>query len=145
MPDTRHAEAKSYLGGLNTAVGKIATRCHEVFVELGCMSYVKTIYIGYDIGGVMVAALYGHAEYVEIALALPEQTDSRILVDASHLTWRTLPVAAVLARQEEVTELKRLAATACKGIVSGSHTVNRDNEFFVAAKKNRLNNRKDSK
>jgi hypothetical protein len=145
MADVRHAEAESYLADLNKAVKKIATRCHEVFVALGCTSYVKTIYIGYDIGGVMVAALYGHTEYVEIALALPEQTDSQILVDASHLTWRTLPVAAVLTEEGEVAEFKRLAAIACRGIVSGTHTVNRDNEFFVAAKKNRLSNRKDSK
>ena len=49
-----------------------------------------------EVGGEMVAALYSHADHVELALALPESEEHRLLVDATHLTWRTMPVAAIV-------------------------------------------------
>ena len=52
-----HAEANTYLNDLNLTVKPLAVAAHEAFVAEGCSSYVKTIYIGYDIGGEMVAAL----------------------------------------------------------------------------------------
>ena len=58
----------------------LATSAHDIFVEYGCTSYVKTIYVGYDHDGEMVAALYGHSDHVEIALALPEDAEGDILV-----------------------------------------------------------------
>jgi hypothetical protein len=54
---TTDVEARSYLDDLNKRVRPIATSLHEALLGLGCVSYVKTIYIGYDIDGEMVAAL----------------------------------------------------------------------------------------
>lgn len=137
MSKHEHFEADAYIAGLNNKIGMIASDAHQILIDLGCSSYVKTIYIGYDFNGEMVAALYGHSDYVEVAIALSESYESRVLIDASHLTWRTLPVAAVLKSKADLKLFAPLAADACKGVLSGDHTVLRDNEFFVAAKKER--------
>ena len=130
-----HEEADEYLRNVNKKLMRVAREAHDALVEFGCDSYVKTIYIGYDIQGEMVAALYGHADYLEVALAVPQETSSDILVDASHLTWRTLPLAAVVRTSTDVKEFKNLVRIACNGVRTGKHTVNRDNAFFVEAKK----------
>jgi hypothetical protein len=132
-----HYEAEAYMETLGQKVSKIALEAHNNLIAQGCSSYVKTIYIGYDLDGVMVAALYGHTEYVEIALALEESHKSSILIDATHLTWRTLPVAAVVRTKSDLREFSQLAKAACGNIKTGGHTVNRDNEFFAAAKRER--------
>jgi hypothetical protein len=132
-----HYEADAYIATLGKQVAKLASEAHSALVGQGCSSYVKTIYIGYDLDGVMVAALYGHTEYVEIAIALDESYESGILIDATHLTWRTLPVAAVLKTLKDTSEFNKLAKVACGNIKSGGHIVNRDNEFFAAAKRER--------
>lgn len=72
------------------------------YASLGCDSCVKTIDIGYDISGEMADELYAHAEYLEVALALQEYAEMSILVDASQLTWRTLPVAAIARSPDEL-------------------------------------------
>ncbi len=135
--NTNHSEAEAYLAGLNKKVGDLAIHAHRQLVDQGCTSYVKTIYIGYDFNGEMVAALYAHVDYVEVAIALPENYDSLILIDASHLTWRTLPVAAVLKSKADLNMFSQLVKEACKGVLSGGHTVLRDNEFFAAVKRER--------
>ena len=132
---TNHSYAEAYLASLNKRIGGIATQAHQRLIDQGCTSYVKTIYIGYDFNGEMVAALYGHVDYVEVAMALPENFDSPILIDASHLTWRTLPVAAVLKGSGDLKNFATLVLAACRGVLSGSHTVLRDNEFFVKTKR----------
>jgi len=132
-----HSEAEKYLASLGRKIGGLASEAHRHLVDQGCTSYVKTIYIGYDFKGVMVAALYGHFDYVEVAIALPENFDSLILIDATHLTWRTLPVAAVLKSKSDMKSFATLVKAACKGVLSGSHTVMRDNDFFVKAKRER--------
>jgi len=134
---TNHSEAATYLAGLNKKTQPIAQLAHDSLVGLGCSSYVKTIYVGYDLDGVMVAALYGHVDYVEVALALEESYESNILVDATHLTWRTLPVCAVLRTKTDVKEFVKLASVACSRVGTGSHYVDRDNEFFIKAKRER--------
>ncbi len=58
-----HYEADAYIATLGKKVAKIASEAHSALVGQGCSSYVKTIYIGYDLDGVMVAALYAHTEY----------------------------------------------------------------------------------
>jgi hypothetical protein len=103
----------------------------------GCTSYVKTIYIGYDVEGEMVGALYGHGDHIEVALALPEDAEGSILIDASHLTWRTLPVAAVARSTEDVGQLNKLIAQACQRVRTQQHDVLRDPEFFMKAKRDR--------
>ena len=132
-----HSEAEEYLSGLNKKVAKIAGELHKILIDEGCSSYVKTIYVGYDFNGAMIAALYGHAEYVEVALALPESFESPILIDASHLTWRTLPVAAVVKTKADVSSFKVLAESACGGVKTGEHTVNRDAEYFRRSRRER--------
>ncbi len=132
-----HSEAATYLAGLNKKTQPIAQLAHDLLVGLGCSSYVKTIYVGYDLDGVMVAALYGHVDYVEVALALEELYKSNILIDATHLTWRTLPVCAVLRTRTDVKEFIKLASVACGRVGTGVHHVDRDSEFFAKAKKER--------
>ncbi|HCB33694.1 MAG TPA: hypothetical protein DEP69_00485 [Acidimicrobiaceae bacterium] len=85
----------------------------------------------------MVAALYGHSDHLEIALALEEHRVHPLLVDASHLTWRTLPVAAIVRRKADVDALRELVAEAVKRIRAGTHDVHRDNDFFVKSRKAR--------
>lgn len=105
--------------------------------QLGCTSYVKTIYVGYDIDGEMVAALYGHSEQVEIALALPEDALGEILIDASHLTWRTLPVAAILRSSSDLEAFHPLAAEAADRVRRREHDVLRDNAHFIRSRRER--------
>lgn len=125
-----HAEADAFIGELNPRVARLAQAAHQTLVRLGCNSYVKTIYIGYDLDGEMVAALYPHADRVEIALALDEHRQDSLLVDASHLTWRTLPLAAVIISAEQVISFAELGAEAVDRVRSAQHTVMRDNDFF---------------
>lgn len=137
MSKHKHSDADIYVASMNNKIRKIASEAHQILIDSGCSSYVKTIYIGYDFNGEMVAALYGHSEYVEVAIALSESYESPVLIDASHLTWRTLPVAAVLKSKADIKMFGPLVKEACKGVLSGGHTVLRDNEFFAAAKRER--------
>lgn len=130
-------DAQGYLAEMGSRIRPLATDLHDVLLGLGCVSYVKTIYIGYDIDGEMVAALYGHSDHVEIALALPEDAEGELLIDASHLTWRTLPVAAIVRTKDELSQFSVLAGAAVERIRTSSHTVHRDNEFFVKSRRER--------
>ena len=85
----------------------------------------------------MVAALYGHVDHVEVALALAEDHPSSQLIDASHLTWKTLPVAAIGYDAAEVEKMTVLVVAACDRVRAGLPTVNRDNDFFMKAKRER--------
>ena len=134
---TSHAEAESYIAGSNPNVRRLASRVHETLVALGCSSYVKTIYVGYDLAGEMVAALYVHSDHAEVALALPEDTISQCLIDASHLTWRTLPVAAVVRSLDDLHDFGLLAAEACSRVRTGTHDVMRDNDHFQRISRSR--------
>ena len=130
-------EAQKYIAELNKTSAALCTQVHEMFLAAGCNSYVKTIYIGSDLDGEMVAALYGHTDHVEVALALAEDHPSSQLIDASHLTWKTLPVAAIGQDAAEVEKMAVLVVEACDRVRAGLHTVNRDNDFFVKAKRER--------
>ena len=130
-------DVTSYLDALNGKVQKLAFALHDVFVGRGCSAYVKTIYVGYDFEGEMVAALYGHADHVEVAIALDERHQATILVDASHLTWRTLPVAAIIRNDTDLAEAKILISEACERVLAGKHSVYRDNEFFAKSRRER--------
>ena len=137
---TENSEAQAYLNELNKKVRPLASGLHDVLIKLGCVSYVKTIYIGYDIAGEMVAALYGRSDHVEIALALPEDALDDLLIDASHLTWRTLPVAAVVRNTTDVQPFTELASAAVERVRTATHTVNRDNDFFAKSRRERRGN-----
>lgn len=131
------SESEEYLKGLGKRVQAVARQVDALLMEEGCNSYVKTIYIGYDIAGEMVAALYGHADHVELALALSESEEHHLLVDATHLTWRTMPVAAIVRTSADAKEVGPLIRVACERLRAGAHDVHRDNEFFVQAKRGR--------
>lgn len=85
----------------------------------------------------MVAAIYGHADHLEIALALDETRVHPLLVDASHLTWRTLPVAAIVRQKTDLDGLRELVVEGVSRIQAGTHDVHRDNEFFIKSRKAR--------
>ena len=129
------SEAQDYLKASNKKVQKLATELHRVFLKQGCVSYVKTIYIGYDIDGQMVSALYCHEDRVEVALALDENHESQILIDATHLTWRTMPVAAVVRNERDLVVAVKLVIEASKRVKAGENTLNRSSEFFAEIKK----------
>ena len=133
-------EARQYIAELNKKSAALCTQVHEMFLAAGCSSYVKTIYIGYDIDGEMVAALYSHSDHIEVALALAEDHPSGQLIDASHLTWKTLPVAAIGHNAAEVKKMQPLIEEACVRVRGGKHDVNRDNEFFMKFKGERRGN-----
>ena len=131
------SEVDDYIRPLNDKARKLAGAAHEVLDNEGCASYVKTIYIGYEIDGQMVAALYAHTDHLEVALALPEDAEGASLIDATHLTWKTLPVAAVIRALDDLDEFKVLASTAVARVRSQTHDVERDNDYFVKARRDR--------
>lgn len=77
----------------------VAEVIDDRFVALGCISYVKTIYVGYDLNGEMVAALYPHSDHIQIALAVEEDFEHPLLIDATHLRWRTVPRPLIIRRR----------------------------------------------
>lgn len=123
------------LGTLNPVLQPLGIELHLRLLEASCTSYVKTIYIGYDLDGVMVAAVYPHPDRVEIALALPDDYASNLLIDATHLTWKTLPVAAVVRSADDMKEVLGLVSEACHRIATGSHDVERPNDYFVKSRR----------
>ena len=134
MPRSEALDYLARLGKQATALGEMLDRR---LVDEGCASYVKTIYIGYEIGGEMVAALYGHQSYIELALALAEDDNAPGLKDASHLTWRTLPVAVELRSEADLAAARDLIQRACERVRSGVHGVRRDNDHFARAREAR--------
>ncbi len=131
------ASPKEYLGSLNENVASLGRSLHDCFESEGCDSYVKTIYLGYEIRAEMVAAMYGHPDRLEVALALAEDHPDTRLKDASHLTWRTLPVALDVRTSEDLPVATELIHEAVSRIRSGSHSVSRDNEHFARAREAR--------
>ena len=130
-------EVASYLEPLNPAVNSLASSCHKVLDVKDCTSYVKTIYIGYEIKGQMYAALYAYADHLEVALALSEDHEDGTLIDATHLTLKTLPVAAVVKSPGDVKSLEVLAAEAAERVRSQSHDVERESDYFMKARRDR--------
>ena len=110
---------------------------HVALLAQGCDAYVKTIYIGYGISGEMVAALYAHANHIELALAVAEDHPNMVLKDASHLTWRTLPLALEIRSTEDLVLAGELIEEACVRIRGGSHDVERDNDHFIRSRQAR--------
>lgn len=130
-------DAEMYISQLGEKMKPHAEALHTFLVSLGCVPYVKTIYIGYDIAGEMVAALYAHADHIEVALALPEDAEGDLLVDARHLTWRTLPVAAIVRTIKDTKDFEPLAIAAVERVSTDTHNVNRDNVFFSKSRRER--------
>jgi hypothetical protein len=105
--------------------------------EFGGICYVKTIYIGFEIDGQMVAAAYPHPNRLEVALPLPVDHPAIALIDATHLTWRTMPVAFQLKVADQITELVALAREGAERVRSGRHDVNLSNDHFMKSRRTR--------
>lgn len=129
------SEVEALLAQLGKELRPAGSAIHEGLLKRGCSAYVKTIYIGYDLEGVMVAALYPHQERIEVALALAEDHPSTLLIDATHLTWRTLPVAAVIKDESQLGEVLELVNEACGRVSEGVHDIERPNDFFVKSRR----------
>jgi len=127
--------AEALLSTLKPALSLVGKSLHARLTDRGCTPYVKTIYIGYDFEGVMVAALYPHVDRIEIALALSDAHESELLIDATHLTWRTLPVAAVVKSEADGEAALDLIDEACERIQEGQHDVERPNDYFMKARR----------
>ena len=56
--------AGEYFSQWGPKVTPLGMPLHVALLAQGCDSYVKTIYIGYEISGEMVAALYAHADHI---------------------------------------------------------------------------------
>lgn len=102
--------------------------------EFGGASYIKTIYLGFQIDGQMVAAAYPDPHRLEVALALPEEHEAPGLIDATHLTWRTMPVAYQLSEVARIPELLALAREAAERVRSGDHHVELPTERFIRSR-----------
>lgn len=98
--------------------------------EAGCDAYVKTIYVGFELDRVMVAAAYPHAAALEIALALPDVVGEG-LVDAAHLTWRTMPVAVEMSTMAELERARPHFELAVQRVRTGLHDVELPQERFM--------------
>ena len=129
--------AKEYFSQWGANVTPLGMPLHVALLAQGCDSYVKTIYIGYEISGEMVAALYAHAAHIELALAVAEDHPNMVLKDASHLTWRTLPLALEIRSTDDLVLAVELIEEACARIREGSHDVERDNDYFVRSRRDR--------
>lgn len=76
------------------------------FEDAGCRAYVKTIYVGFDLNGYLVAAIYVRGgEYLEVALALPADDRFPDLYPADHLKWASLPVAFQVRPEDDLSRL----------------------------------------
>ena len=69
-------------------------------------------------------------------LTVPEQSHY-LLIDASQLTWRSLPVASIVRNTSDVLAFTQLASAAVQRVRTASHTVNRDNDFFIKSRRER--------
>ena len=129
--------AEEYFSQRGTRVTPLGMPLHVALLAQGCDAYVKTIYIGYEISGEMVAALYAHANHIELALAVAEDHPNRVLKDATHLTWRTLPLALEIRSTDDLVLAGELIEEACARIRGGSHDVERDNDHFIRSRQAR--------
>jgi hypothetical protein len=130
-------EVDDYLGAIKQRVGDAAQLVHETLLALGCSAYVKTIYIGYEIAGEMVAALYGRSDHIEVALALSDTEEHGLLIDGSHLTWPTLALAAVIRTTGEAVEAQGLLERAAERVRTRTHDVRRDSDYFKSVRARR--------
>ena len=117
-------ELENFISGFNKEIQKILRGLITIFESNSCTSSYKTIYIAFDLENEMVAAAYPHETHVEIALALAESHSNSNLKDASHLTWRTLPVSLELYSEEELQKHSFLIAEALTRVQIGERNTN---------------------
>ena len=93
---------------------------------------VKTIYVSYTNEAFrLVAAVHPDpaSGTIELALAIPDTVGRHDLHDATHLKWRTLPVAVRVGIAD--FDLPRIAALISEAVESASSIVPRDPQDFI--------------
>ena len=99
-------DAEQLLAESPPAIRKVMAAAYEYFVsEAGCDPYVKTIYVGFMLG--------------------PG------LLDAAHLTWRTMPVAVEVRDVADLKAVRDYMATAVERVRTGAHDVELPQERFM--------------
>lgn len=118
------------LADLPTTLRSLGRDIDAYLTGRNCDPYVKTIYVGYTLGTSMVAAVYPESDRLVIALAVDQPADGEFLIDATDLTWPTMPVAAVVRTETQLKRTLTLLDLAIDGVSKGEHTINRPPEFF---------------
>ena len=96
----------------------------------GLTMYVKTIYVGVELDGAMIAAVYPTRESLNVVLALDSNHPNSRLEDATHLTWRTMPVMFKATKKTDFKVLNKLFDEALERVSTGTHDVDRPAEYF---------------
>ena len=104
----------------------------DELIRVGLHRDVKTIYVSYtDEDRNLVAAVHPDpaTKTIEVALSLPKDFESSLTYDATHLKWRTLPVAV---RLKSLGDLTRMVHTLlADAIVHAPQSVARPSEEFA--------------
>jgi hypothetical protein len=104
--DRNEARKKVFPGRLADLV-PVWERVDDFLTECGLSPDVKTIYVSYtDEDRNLVAAVHPDptSRTIEIALSIPGDNESDLTYDATHLKWRTLPLAIRLGPDDQVTD-----------------------------------------
>lgn len=134
-------EAEDLFRGVYAALRPAFVLVCEAMEERGARAYVKTQYVGFDLGGELVAAAHPRdGEVIELALALPEDYDDNRLIDASHLKWRTLPVAVRIRSEDDFAQVHDLIGRALDRVAAREHDVALDNTRFASRPRYRSGN-----
>ena len=122
--------ARALTKNLPPHVQEVIQEVYTLLVGVGCDPDVKTRYISFTRNSCLVGSAHVSGKQIELALALPEDHPSDLIEDASHLTWRTLPVCLRLTASTDRQEVLDLVREALARVVRGEHTINRPAEFF---------------
>lgn len=132
------ADAQLFISGIEKKpLRSLALELHNHLAKESVVDYVKTIYVGYEFQGEMFAALYRNTGAIEVALPLSENDAGPLIMDASHLTWRTLPLMIHVTHSSQLPEAFAVIDRAFDRLKSGLHHVHRSNEYFIARKRGR--------
>lgn len=124
-------EARTLFSGQYAHLLPVFSRLYALFEEEDCAAYVKTHYVGFSLPEGSVAAAHPHeGSEIELALALPENHTSKLLHDASHLKWRSLPLAVTIRDDATFESAVPLIYEAISRMRHGSHDVQLDNARF---------------
>jgi hypothetical protein len=119
-------EAAKLIEGLPEPLREAFAECYWFLLDdSGCSVYVKTIYVGFTFGEEMVCAIYPRQDYLEVAMALPEDVEGSEFKDATHLTWPTMPVAVEIRSAADTDMVLGHLATAVSRVATGLHDVRR--------------------
>lgn len=129
-------EAEKLFRGKHKPLLPIFEALYKLLVgKLKCDPRVETIYVGFSVDNGVVASVHPQDGFLEVALALPEDTDSALLHDASHLKWRTLPVSVDIPDKAVLKETEPLLQEAVRRVNAGEHDVRLANRRFASRPK----------